>query len=254
MTWDFNDRVALVTGGSSGIGRATALAFAQSNAKVVIGDINEDGSQETVHQIQEKGGQAVFVRTDVSRPEQVEALVHQAVESFGRLDFACNNAGIGGAQYPTADYPIDDWYRVLQVNLTGVFLCMKYEIPQMLKQGGGSIVNMASILGQVGFPNSSAYVSSKHGMIGLTKSAALEYASLGIRVNAICPAFVETPMIEQGGITPGSAFYDLIRNLHPIKRLGHPEEIASVVTFLCSPDASFITGDSILVDGGYVSQ
>ncbi len=254
MKWDYSNRVAVITGGSSGIGRATAIAFAECGAKVTIGDIDEAGSLETVQMIKENGGDAIFFQTDVSNPIQVQALINTTVATYGRLDFGVNNAGIGGNQAPTADLSFEDWTQVIGINLTGAWLCMKYEIPVMLKNGGGVIVNMDSILGQVGFPNASAYVASKHGLLGLTKSAALEYATLGIRINAVCPAFIETPMIEQGGIVPGTPFYELLTNAHPIHRLGRPEEIANVVTWLCSPDASFITGAPILVDGGYVAQ
>jgi NAD(P)-dependent dehydrogenase (short-subunit alcohol dehydrogenase family) len=174
--------------------------------------------------------------------------------AYDRLDYACNNAGIGGATALTADYPEETWHRVLAINLTGAWLCMKYEIPQMLKQGGGSIVNMASILGTVGFATASAYVTAKHGLIGLTKTAAIEYATQGIRVNAVCPGFIYTPMLEQAGMAEGTELYTTIANLHPVKRMGKPEEVARVVTWLCSDAASFITGDAVLVDGGYVAQ
>lgn len=254
MAWDFNGRVALVTGATSGIGRSTALAFAQNKARVVIADVNVEGGEETAHQIHEKGGDAIFLKTDVSDPSEVEVLVNKGISQYGRLDFACNNAGIGGAQGQIADYPVDGWRRVIDINLTGVFLCMKYEIPQMLKTGGGSIINISSILGVVGFAGASAYVASKHGLIGLTQTAALEYAPLGIRTNAVCPAFIQTPMIENGGITPGTDIYEMIRNAHPIKRLGTPEEVAELILFLCSPGASFITGSTYLIDGGYTAQ
>jgi NAD(P)-dependent dehydrogenase (short-subunit alcohol dehydrogenase family) len=251
---EFKSKVALVTGGSSGIGRATALAFAQRGAKVVIGDINEQGAQETAKMIENLGGEALFVRTDVTNPKQVEEMVAKAIETFGRLDYACNNAGIGGASAPAADYAYDDWKGVIDVNLIGVWLCMKYEIPEMLKAGGGAIVNVSSILGQVGFANASAYVAAKHGVLGLTKTAAAEYAPQGVRINAVCPAFIETPMLEKAGILGNEDFEKMIISLHPINRMGTPEEVAEAIVWLCSDGASFVVGESMLVDGGYVAR
>jgi NAD(P)-dependent dehydrogenase (short-subunit alcohol dehydrogenase family) len=174
--------------------------------------------------------------------------------TYGRLDCACNNAGIEGVPALTADYPEDVWRRVIDVNLTSVWLCMKHEIPSMQEQHGGAIVNMASILGQVGFASASAYVAAKHGVIGMTKTAAVEYAAQDIRINAVCPGFISTPMLERGGIEAGSAGLEMIKNLHPAKRLGTPEEIAEAVLWLCSDAASFVTGAALLVDGGYVAQ
>lgn len=254
MSKEFEGKVAIVTGASSGIGRACALAFAARGASVVVADVNVEGSEETVHMIREAEGDATFVRCDVSKPEDVEAMVEATVATFGRLDYACNNAGIEGTSAPTAEYPIDSWNRVIGVNLTGVWLCVRYEIPQMLKSGGGAIVNIASILGQVGFANAVAYTSAKHGVVGLTKVAAMEYATQGIRVNAVCPAFIYTPMLERAGMTKGSAMYDAVSAMHPMKRMGTPEEIAEAVVWLCSDGASFVTGESLLVDGGYVAQ
>jgi NAD(P)-dependent dehydrogenase (short-subunit alcohol dehydrogenase family) len=245
------DKVAMVTGASSGIGRATALAFAREGVKVVVSDVDVDGGETTVRLIRENGGEASFVRCDVARSEDVQALIRETVRQYGRLDFACNNAGIGGPQAPTAEYAEDAWNRVIGINLTGVFLCMKYEIPEMLKQGGGVIVNMASILGHVGFATAPAYVAAKHGVLGLTKNAALEYARQNIRVVAVCPAFIHTPMVD-GGLSP-----EMLAELavaHPVGRIGEPEEVADLVVFLCSDGASFITGNPILVDGGYVAQ
>lgn len=244
-------KVAIVTGASSGIGRATALAFAREGVKVVVSDVNVPGGEETVRLIKGQGGEAIFVKCDVSQESEVKTMVETTLATFGRLDFACNNAGIGGDLAPTADYSLEAWNRVIGINLTGAFLCMKYEIPAMLRQGGGAIVNMASILGHVGFAGAPAYVAAKHGLIGLTKNAALEYAKLGIRVTAVCPAFIHTPMVDDG-LTPEAKAQ--VEAAHPVGRMGNPEEVAELVVFLCSDGASFITGNPILVDGGYVAQ
>ncbi len=254
MPWDFNGRVALVTGASSGIGRAVALAFAQNHARVIVSDVQEQGGQETVQFIRDKGGEAQFVQADVSNSQEVQNLIQQALSVYQGLDFACNNAGIGGVTASTADYPEDAFRRVIDINLIGTWLCMKYEIPQMLKQGGGVIVNMASILGKVGFAGASAYDAAKHGLIGLTQTTALEYAALGLRVVAVCPGFIYTPMLIQAGMEENTSAYEAIRQLHPMKRLGSSQEIAETVVFLCSPGASFITGTAIYVDGGYNAQ
>ena len=254
MTGPFHTKVALITGGSAGIGRATALAFAREGARVVIADVDVEGGEGTARLVRTAGGEALFVPTDVSRTTDVRTLVERTVATYGRLDYACNNAGIEGTQAPTADYPEEIWNRVININLTGVWLCMKYEIPQMLTQGGGVIVNMASILGTVGFPNAAAYVAAKHGLIGLTRTAAIEYAPRGIRVNAVCPAFITTPMLDRAGLLTNPEVYATIVNLHPIKRLGKPEEVAEAVIWLCSDAASFVTGHALLVDGGYVAQ
>jgi len=244
-------KVAIVTGGSSGIGLSTAQIFAREGARVVVADVAVEGGEKAAQEIKASGGEAIFVKCDVSSSADVQNMVRRTVEAFGRLDFACNNAGIGGAIAPIADYTEDDWNRVIGVNLTGVFLCMKYEIPEMLRQGGGVIVNMASILGNVGFAGSSAYVTAKHGVVGLTKNAALEYSKQGIRTIAVCPAFIHTPMVDQG--LPPEALAQLT-TMHPIGRLGNPEEVGELVVWLCSDGASFITGNPILVDGGYVAQ
>ncbi len=245
-------KIVIVTGGNSGIGLAAVQAFVAAGAKVVIADI-EDGSK-TIEDIKKAGGDAIFVKTDVSKSADIQALVRKTVETYGRLDFAVNNAGIGGSSATTGDYTEQDWNRVIGINLTGVWLCMKYELEQMLKQGSGAIVNMASILGWVGFANSPAYVAAKHGVLGLTKTAAIEYAEKNIRINAVCPAFIYTPLLENAGITEGTDAYNAIASLHPMKRLGKPEEVADLVLWLCSDGASFVTGSAYLVDGGYVAQ
>jgi NAD(P)-dependent dehydrogenase (short-subunit alcohol dehydrogenase family) len=245
-------KVALVTGGASGIGRATALTFAREGARLVIADMNEEGGQQTVHMITEQGGEAIFVKTDVSKAVEVQALVSQAVATYGRLDCAHNNAGIsGGLRARTADYPEERWHQVIAVNLTGVWLCMKYELAQMLHQGGGAIVNTASGAGLVGSRGMSAYVASKHGVVGLTKTAALEYAQQGIRVNCVCPGMIQTPMTESALRDP--ALQAQIR-ARPMGRVGTPEEIAEAVVWLCSDAASFVTGHAMSVDGGLVAQ
>ena len=248
----FDGKVAIVTGAASGIGRSTAEAFAREGATVLVADVAEEGGAETVRLVQELGSEGAFVSTDVSSPEDCEAMVAAALERFGRLDFACNNAGIAGEQAPTADYGLEAWRHVLDVNLSGPFYCMKYEIPAMLRTGGGAIVNMASILGRVGFEGAPAYVASKHGLVGLTSNTALEYADKGIRVNCIGPAFISTPMIAGLENDPTTDAALIAR--HPMGRLGRPEEVADVVTFLCSSHASFITGAYYAVDGGYLSR
>ncbi len=254
MPGTLDGKVALVTGGASGIGRATALTFAREGAKLIIADMNEDGGQQTVHMITENGGDATFVQVDVSNATEVEAMISKAVETYGRLDCAHNNAGIssGGQRAFTAEYPEDRWHQVIAINLTGVWLCMKYEIPQMLQQGGGAIVNTASAAGLVGLPYASAYVASKHGVVGLTKTAALEYAKQGIRVNCVCPGYIETPMTEQGRNDPERMAHMIASE--PIGRIGKPDEIAETVVWLCSDAASFVTGHTMTVDGGYVAQ
>lgn len=255
MTKRLEGKVALVTGGGSGIGRSTALAFAEEGAKVVIADIVVAGGEETVQMIKETGGQAIFVKTDVTRADEVEALVEKAVETYGRLDFAFNNAGIDGEVASITTCSEENWDRVININLKGVWLCMKYEIPQMLKQGGGAIVNTASMAGLVGLEGGSlaAYVASKHGVVGLTKAAALECAQAGIRVNAVCPGVIYTPLVKQ----LMDAYPDMepvVIRQHPMGRLGKPEEIAQAAVWLCSDAASFVTGHPLAVDGGVVAQ
>ena len=247
------DKVSLITGAGSGIGRASAIAFAREGSQVVVSDINAEGGEETVSRISEMGGQAIFVSADVSHAGDVEALVQSAVQQYGRLDCALNNAGVSGGQRLIHEYSEDDWDRVIDINLKGVWLCLKYEIIQMLEQGGGAIVNTASTMGLVGGAGSASYGASKHGVLGLTKNAAVEYAKSGIRVNAVCPGHIRTPMIEQGSLLVRGNEERIIAR-HPLGRLGAPEEIAETVVWLCSDAASFVTGHAMTVDGGYVAQ
>jgi NAD(P)-dependent dehydrogenase (short-subunit alcohol dehydrogenase family) len=247
----FKDKVALVTGGSFGIGRATALAFARKGAKVVLADWIEN--QETMDMIENLGGIAIFVKCDVSKSDDVEALIKKTIDTFGQLDFAYNNAGIEGASATTQDCSEENWDKTIGINLKGIWLCMKYEIPIMLQKGKGVIVNCASVAGLVGFQGLPAYVASKHGVIGLTKTAALEYAKLGIRVNVVCPGVIQTPMIDRLTGKKKESI-EQFKELEPIGRFGEPEEIANAVIWLCSDEASFVTGIEIPVDGGFVAQ
>ena len=252
MPLGLDGKVALITGAASGIGRATALTFAREGARVVVSDVDASGAEETVSLIGEAGGESVFIHSDVSKAAHVEALVSRSVEVYGRLDAAHNNAGIEGIRVPTADFPEDEWDRVMSINLKGVWLCMKYEIQQMLAQGGGAIVNTSSIAGLIGMKGSTAYGAAKHGVVGLTRVAALEYAQSGIRVNAVCPGAVETPLARRlmGEDPEREAMYMAI---HPVGRLGTPNEIAEAVAWLCSDAASFVTGLAMPVDGGVVA-
>lgn len=248
----FTGKVALVTGASSGIGRSIALSFAANRAKVVVADIQEKEGLALCNEISKLGGESVFKKTNVSSAQDCENLVKFTVEKFGRLDAACNNAGIGGALALSGEYRIEDWQRVIDTNLSGVFYCMRYEIPALLKNGGGSITNISSILGQVGFASASAYTAAKHGVVGLTKTAAIEYAQQGIRINSVGPAFIETPMIAP--VTQDAKAKESIQSLHPMNRLGTPQEVADLVLFLSSDRASFLTGGYFPVDGGYLSR
>ncbi len=247
------DQVALVTGGSSGIGRAAALELAKAGAYVVVADVDAHGGEDTVALIRAQDGQASFVRCDVSNNEQVAALVAGTVRAHGRLDCAFNNAGIEGVLATTVDCTEENWDRTLAVNLKSVWLCMKHELPVMQKQGRGSIVNCASIAGLVGFPSAAAYVASKHGVVGLTRTAALENAKLGVRVNAVCPGIIQTPMIDRATGGRAEVRSQFIAP-QPIGRMGTPEEVASAVLWLCSPGASLTTGQALAVDGGWVAQ
>lgn len=251
MTKDFDGKVAFVTGAASGIGAAVARQLAQRGAKVVVADLKLEAGQKIVDEIVAAGGTAVAVAVDVGRAEQVEQAVKFTVDTYGALHLAVNNAGIGGAAKPTAHYTVEEWRKVVSIDLDSVFYSTKYEIPAMLKSGGGAIVNMASILGTNGFASAPAYVSSKHGVVGLTKATAIDYAKQGIRVNAVGPGFIETPLLN--GNSADNTF-DALRALHPMGRLGTSDEVAALTLFLLSDAASFITGSYHLVDGGYAAQ
>jgi NAD(P)-dependent dehydrogenase (short-subunit alcohol dehydrogenase family) len=245
-------KAALVTGAGSGLGRASVIAMARAGATVTVADLNEEGGKETVALVLEEGADVDFVRADVTQPDDVAAMVDKAVARWGRLDCAVNNAGTTGASAPTADYTLDDWTRTLELNLTSVFLCLKREIPAMLERGG-AIVNMASGAGLVGFPGLPAYVASKHGVVGLTRAAAMEYAGQGVRINAICPGSTRTPMLEafMGG---DEQVERMLTRPIPVGRLGRPEEIAEAVVWLCSDAASFVVGHALAVDGGTIMR
>jgi NAD(P)-dependent dehydrogenase (short-subunit alcohol dehydrogenase family) len=250
----FDGKVALVTGAASGIGRASALLFAEHGASVMVSDIDEKWGGQTVALVREAGGTAEFVATDVSDSAAVRAMVDATVDAFGRLDFAHNNAGVPGAGLPVPDYPEDDWNHGIGVMLTGVFLGMKYEIPRILEHGdGGAIVNTASGAGLIGFPGMCAYVAAKHGVIGLTKTAGLEFGSQGIRINAICPGTAHTRMVDDW-LGDSEENMAQVAGLHPIGRIADPREIAEAAIWLCSPAASFVIGTAIAVDGGYTAQ
>lgn len=242
-----NGKVAIVTGAGSGIGRGIAMCYAQEGAKVVLSDIDERGGNESLEMIKATGAEAIFVKADVSKAADHEKLVNAAVDTYGALHIACNNAGVTGPEALTADTAIDGWDSVININLSGVFYGMKYQIPAMLASGGGSIVNMTSILGQVGFRTGCGYSAAKHGVMGLTKTAALEYAQQGIRVNGVGPGFIKTPLIAD-------IDENMLAPLHPIGRLGEVDEVIGIVLLLSSDDASFMTGGYYPVDGGYLAQ
>jgi NAD(P)-dependent dehydrogenase (short-subunit alcohol dehydrogenase family) len=248
---DLKNKVAIITGSGSGIGRAAAILFAKQGAKVVVSDIHEGHGNAVVDEIKNSGGEAFFIKADTSKPEEHQQLVEQTIKKYGALHIAVNNAGIGGPLGATADYPIDGWQNVININLSGLFYGLKYQIPAILKSGGGSIVNIASILGAAGTRMSPAYVSAKHGVVGLTKAAALEYADQKIRINAVDPGYINTPLVKNA---LDEATLKMLVGLHPIGRLGESEEIAELILWLGSDKSSFVTGSYYAADGGYLAQ
>jgi len=253
MDDSLQNKVVLVTGGASGIGRVTALALAQAGAKVVLADVDEAGGEATAQLIQERGSEALFVQTDVGDAAAVQNLMQTIITTYGRLDCAFNNAGIEGLPTRTADASEDDFDRIMRVNVKGVWLCMKAEIQQMVAQGGGVIVNTASVAGLVGAHSLPIYSASKHAVVGLTKSAAVEYARKGVRVNAVCPTVIRTPMVERG-LAALPEFMDVVKQSIPMRRIGEPEEVAAAVLWLFSDASRFVTGTTLTVDGGFTAQ
>jgi NAD(P)-dependent dehydrogenase (short-subunit alcohol dehydrogenase family) len=245
--------VALVTGGSSGIGRAACLCFAREGAKVVLAARRVNEGEQTAQMVREAGGEALFVRADVSQAADVQTLVRTCMETYGRLDFACNNAGIEGTIVSLVDYSEDNWDTIININLKGTWLCMKAEIPHMITHGGGVIINVASVAGMIGFPGLGPYVATKHGIIGLTKTAAMEYAQQNIRVNVVCPGLIDTAMADRFTGGPDSAVEQFIMSLKPMRRRGTSAEVAEAVVWLCSDAASYVTGHSMVVDGGLMT-
>ena len=246
------NKVAIVTGAASGIGKASALLLAREGAKVVVSDIAEDTGQAVVQEIKDAGGEAVFVKADTAQPEDHQHLVKETIATFGALHTAINNAGIGGVSEMIADYPVEEWQKVININLSGVFYGMKYQLPELVKAGGGNIINMASILGQVGFSGSGAYVAAKHALVGLTKTAALEYADRKVRVNAVGPGFIYSGLVNEE--TMGREVITNLEQQHALGRLGEPNEVAELCLFLASDKASFITGSYYPVNGGYLAR
>jgi NAD(P)-dependent dehydrogenase (short-subunit alcohol dehydrogenase family) len=254
MDTDFSGKVALITGSSSGIGKDTALTFAKNGAKLVLAARRVSEGEELAESIRNNGGDAIFIQTDVSKALDVKTLVGECISKYGRLDYAINNAGIEGSIFvPTADYTEEVFDEVIRTNLKGIWLCMKYEIPEMLKQQKGSIVNMASVAGLTGSPLGCAYHASKHGVIGLTKAAAIEYAKRGIRINAVCPAVIDTPMAERA-YHWNEEVVKMATDFHPMGRFGTTKEVAGAVEWLCSDSASYVTGHTLAVDGGFLAQ
>jgi len=248
---EFKDKIVLVTGAGSGIGRVTAHAFAKEGGTVVVADINEKGGAETVEQIEALGGKAMFIKNNVADYEEVVKMHQTIIDTYGQLDVAINNAGIGGIPARTHEHGLKNWDQVMAVNATGVFYCMKVQIEQMLKQGSGAIVNTASIAGLRGLPNNLAYVASKHAVVGMTKTAAMEYARHKIRINAICPVFTVTPLFDPEVMEKISAgLSDKLKKSIPMKRFADPVEMANTILWLCSDKASFVTGHAMPVDGG----
>lgn len=249
---NLENKVAIVTGAGSGIGKAISLLYASEGAKVIVSDINEKGGNETVSLIKSKGGDAFFIKADTSKPDDQKSMVEMTVKKYGGLHVACNNAGIGGDLAPTGEYPIEGWDKIISVNLSGVFYGLRYQIPAMLNTGqGGSIVNMASILGMVGSKNVPGYVAAKHGIVGLTKTAALDYADQKIRINAVGPGYIDTPLLSD---SLDEETIKSLAGLHPIGRLGRAEEVAELVLWLSSSKSSFVTGSYYTIDGGYTAQ
>lgn len=252
-------KIAIVTGAGSGLGEAISILFAKNGATVLLADLDVDGAERVLREIERSGGSGRVVRTDVAKPDAARALVDTAVTEFGRLDIAVNNAGIGGPTAPVGEYPIEGWDRIIAINLSGVFYGMRYQIPAMVEGGGGAIVNMASIAGMVGLANAGGYTAAKHGVVGLTQTAAVEYGARGIRVNAVGPGFINTPLIGKRSVMDTDADsagdeMQALAALHPMNRLGEASEVAELVLFLASDRASFVTGAYYNVDGGYLAQ